>query len=100
MKRCLLGLAALGLVGCSTDVRGFVRDADTGEPLPGVTIRSGDHTAETDATGFYHIDDVEEDDDEARIYVSKPGYQPTTETLDVDDVDEVDQDIELEKADR
>lgn len=100
MTRWLLSVAVLGLVGCSTDVRGFVRDGDTGEPLRGATIRSGDQTVETDATGFYELEDVEEDDDEARIYISKPGYEPRTEVIDVDDVDEVDQDIELDKAER
>ncbi len=100
MMRWLLSVAVVGLVGCSTDVRGFVRDGDSGEPLPGVMIRSGDQTAETDATGYYELEDVEEDDDEARLFISKPGYEPRTETIDVDDVDEVDQDIELDKADR
>jgi hypothetical protein len=77
-----------------------VRDADTGEPLPGVMIRSGDNTAETDATGYYRIEADEEDDDEARLYISTPGYAPTTETIDVDDVDHANQDVELERADR
>ena len=64
MMRWLLSVAVVGLVGCSTDVRGFVRDGDTGEPLPGVMIRSGDQTAETDATGYYELEDVEEDEED------------------------------------
>lgn len=99
-KLCALGTIVL-LAGCGTvDVRGFVRDEETGEPLPGATVRVGDDEAQTDAGGFYEIE-VDEDEDEQRMYVSKQGYTATSSSLEIDDDDnEIHKDLRLERADR
>ena len=46
-------LAPLVLVGCSTVVRGVVRDKPTGNPLSSATISIGESNATTNAIGAY-----------------------------------------------
>lgn len=48
-------LAPLVLVGCSTVVRGVVRDKPTGNPLSSATISIGESNATTNAIGAYEL---------------------------------------------
>jgi hypothetical protein len=101
MMRKLGALAIVALfAGCSTiDVRGFVRDEDTGEPLSGATVRVGDDEVKSDSGGFYEIGVDDDDDYRHRVYVTKEGYEAATESLDVDDDDEeIHKDLRLKKA--
>lgn len=100
MKR-LIGLVALVFAaGCSQiDVKGIVREEGTGEPLPGASIRVGEHTTTTDLTGFYELEVDEEDGEPQQVHVTKSGYEAYSEQVSFDeDADEVFQDIELQKA--
>lgn len=100
MVRKLGALALMALAGCgSIDVRGFVRDEDTGEPLPGANIRIGDEETRSDEGGFYEMSIDDDDDDTQRVYVSKSGYEATSEKLEFDDDDdEVHKDLRLQKS--
>jgi uncharacterized membrane protein len=100
MLRKLAALVVVALAGCgSIDVRGFVRDEDTGEPLPGATVRVGDEETQTDQGGFYELS-VDDDDDTRRMYVSKSGYEARSESLEFDDDDEeFHKDFRLQKRD-
>lgn len=103
MKRVLCAAAlALGLGGCSAiDVKGIVRDEDTGEPLPGAAVRIGDESTTTDLTGYYELEVDEEDGEPQQVHVTKSGYTGFAEQVAFDeDADEVFQDVELKKADR
>jgi hypothetical protein len=101
MLRKLCALALVALAGCgSVDVRGFVRDEDTGEPLPGATVRIGDDETQTDQGGFYEISIDDDDDDTPRMYVSKSGYEARSESIEFDDDDEeFHKDLRLQKRD-
>ena len=68
----------MSLVGCeSAEVRGFVRDAETGEPLPGATIIVEDEAVVTDADGYYRIR-VEDPGDPHHVHVERAGYAPVS----------------------
>jgi hypothetical protein len=53
-------------------VQGVVRDAATGQPVPGTTLYAGEQMIEADASGFYRIAEIP---GEARIEVKAPGYR-------------------------
>lgn len=68
----LLLAVALAAAGCSTIVRGVVRDKPTGNPLSSVTISIGDRNATTNAIGVYELKaDVEP---KSVLLVNAPGY--------------------------
>lgn len=75
---CLLSIPPMMSV-YAQDVRGTVRDASTGEPLIGVTIRSlsGGAMAVTDVYGKYTINAAGKD----RLRFSYIGYDETTVTV-------------------
>lgn len=99
-KLCALGTIVL-MAGCGNiDVRGFVRDDETGEPLPGATVRVGDDESQTDAGGFYEIEVDDDDEDQRKMYVSKQGYEASSASLEVDDDDnEIHKDLRLTRTD-
>lgn len=68
-------IGVLLLAGCGgVEVRGFVRDGVTGEPLPGAEIRVDGETTHTDSAGHYATEvDVGEPH---HVYVASPGYHP------------------------
>lgn len=95
-----LGAAALltvVLAGCGgTEVRGFVREEGTGEPLRGATVKVGDETARTDESGFFELEtDVGQ---ASRLEVEAPGYEPKVVNVAADaDLDTIISDVELAK---
>lgn len=103
MKKTWIGFLALAFTaGCAeVEMRGMVRDQTTGEPLPGATVRVGEHETTTDLTGYYQFD-VDESDDAKEILVTKSGYQPYIEDvkIDADRADEMIQDFELQPKGR
>lgn len=55
MRLSSLLFIGLAMVGCSTTVRGVVRDKPTGNPLSSATISVGEHSAVTNAVGAYEL---------------------------------------------
>lgn len=54
-SRVLLLPALLAAAGCSTTVRGVIRDKPTGNPLSSASISIGDRSATTNAVGAYEV---------------------------------------------
>lgn len=48
-------LIALVLAGCSTTIRGVVRDKPTGNPLSSASVAVGEASASTNAVGAYEL---------------------------------------------
>lgn len=76
MKLAHLSLAALFLIaatGCSTVIRGVIRDKPTGNPLAAVVVSVGKDSATTNAIGAYELktDDVEPS---SVLLINAPGY--------------------------
>jgi hypothetical protein len=94
-----LGAAALltvVLVGCGgTEVRGYVREEGTGEPLRGATVSVGGESTQTDASGFYELEaDIEQP---ARLEVQAPGYEQKNLIVSDEGLDTIISDVELAK---
>ncbi|MCW8140588.1 MAG: carboxypeptidase regulatory-like domain-containing protein [Planctomycetota bacterium] len=93
MTRLLSALLVLAAAGCGgTEVQGIVRDERTGEPLPGATVRIGDDETSTDYRGFYEL---RVRDDRQQLQVEKEGYEPYTEDVRFEGIDQAIQDVDL-----
>ncbi|MCO5167132.1 MAG: carboxypeptidase-like regulatory domain-containing protein [Planctomycetes bacterium] len=93
MKRLWSALLVLAAAGCGgVDVQGIVRDERTGEPLPGATVRIGDEETSTDYRGFYELRVPE---DRQQLQVEKEGYEPYTEDVRFQGIDQAIQDVDL-----
>src|SRR4051812_40809043 len=99
MKRLLAAFVSLLAAGCGgVEVRGLVKDEQTGAPLKGATVQVGDESTRTDESGSYSVR-VDEDTPPDRIKVDMPGYAPSTETVTIDrSTDAVKRDFELQPA--
>jgi hypothetical protein len=62
-------------------VQGVVRDASTGQPVPGATLYVSDGVLDADDSGFYRIPELPDD---LQITVKAPGFGKTTHSLDAE----------------
>lgn len=92
-------LLSVVLAGCGgTEVRGVVRDQDSGQPLQGAVVQVDDQSTRTDPGGFYKLEIDIEDDEPAQFMVNAPGYEQKSILANFDeDQDTVYSDIELKK---
>lgn len=92
-------LLSVVLAGCGgTEVKGIIRDEDSGEPLPGAIVRMGDESTRTGPGGFYELEVDVDDDEPAQVMVGAPGYEPKAMLVTIDDDNDiVYSDIELKK---
>jgi hypothetical protein len=92
-------LLSVVLAGCGgTEIKGIVRDEESGQPLPGAIVRIGDETTRTGAGGFYELDVDVEDHEPAQVMVGAAGYEPNSMIVTFDeDQDTVYSDIDLKK---
>lgn len=95
----LCGLAFMA--GCAeVEMRGLVTDENTGQPLPGATVRVGDRSTTTDLTGHYEFE-VDESENPKQIMVHRPGYEAYVEDVRIneDRADEMVVDFKLRPND-
>jgi len=60
-------------------ITGHVRDANTYQPLSGVSIEASGKTAITDGRGYFKMDGMK--DGEIEVKAAKSGYLPTSKTI-------------------
>lgn len=98
-RSCAAALVTVVLAGCGgTEVKGIIRDEDSGEPLPGAIVRMGDESTRTGPGGFYELEVDVDDDEPAQVMVGAPGYEPKSMLVTIDDDNDiVYSDIELKK---
>lgn len=98
-SRTIMGALAVALAGCAgAEVRGLVRDARTGEPLPNARVQVGDEEAVTDHAGRFVVDGDDEGLQDVRVF--KTGYAPfegAAPTEGTGDADEATADIPLQR---
>jgi hypothetical protein len=92
-------LLSVVLAGCGgTEIKGIVRDEESGEPLPGAIVRVGDETTRTGVGGFYDLEVDVDDDEPAQMSIGAPGYAPKSMIMSIDeDQETVYSDIGLKK---
>ena len=74
-------LVALLVSGCAgTSISGFVRDARSGEPIPGAEVATERQATATNEEGLYQLFDLEPKERYA-VHVTARGYEPLRRTV-------------------
>lgn len=95
----MAALLSVALAGCGgTEIKGIIRDEESGQALPGAVVRVADETTRTGEGGFYELDVDLDDDEPAQVTVNAPGYEPRSMMVSFDeDQDTVYSDVGLKK---
>lgn len=77
--RGLIGAGlVLGLAGCASEIQveGVVRDAETGNPIPGAVVHVGEEGQPVDESGRFEVEKIDAWSGQSLpVYVTAPGYK-------------------------
>ena len=97
MQRLVVLVLALGALGCAMRVRGAVRDAQNGRPIPNAYVSSDcyPNAVSTDANGRYELKTRWSS---CTLTVFAPGYRTRIVPMEIEDSRRPQQDVVLWRA--